>query len=103
MTRQIVRFAYVQNVKVAAILYFIISFIYVPIGIVTVFLATDEEQRFGGIGLIAAPLIAPIAVAIFLPIIIAVYNGLAKVIGGIEYVSEEKDVPGFESGPRPEA
>jgi hypothetical protein len=78
-----------QNVKVAAVLYFIISFVYVPFGILGALMATTDEDLFASITMIAAPLLMPIVVAIFFPIGIALFYGLAKVIGGFEYVSEE--------------
>jgi hypothetical protein len=36
---------YSQNVKVAAVLYFIISFVYVPFGILGALMATTDVQR----------------------------------------------------------
>ena len=88
MRTQIVRFSYLQNTKLAVIFYFLLGFIYVPIGLVVMLLG-PEDQRLGGLLFLIMPVLLAIFGSIFVPISIAVYNVIAKLVGGIEYTTAE--------------
>ena len=88
---QIRRFGYGQNIKICAILYFIVSLIYVPIGIVALAASESQDDTFGGYVMLAMPIIMPLVTAIFVLIGIAIYNGLAKRMGGFDFTLEERD------------
>lgn len=91
MKTQITRFSYLQNIKVAAILYFVLGLVYIPMGLLMV--ASDPEgKQVGAIVYLLMPLIMPIIGAIFLTILIGVYNLIARFIGGFEFTLDQKDV-----------
>jgi hypothetical protein len=89
MTNQIVRFSYVQNTKLAVVFYALIGFIYVPIGLGLMFFG-PADQRLGAVLFLFMPVVLAVFGGIFVPIMIAVYNVIAKFVGGIEYTTTEQ-------------
>jgi hypothetical protein len=88
MKVQIKRFSYFQNIKIASILYFILGFIYIPIGFFMIFFGSDEE-KIGGIFFLFMPIILFLCAVIMIPISAAIYNLIAKFVGGVEFTLEE--------------
>ncbi|MCG8527511.1 MAG: hypothetical protein MI748_14110 [Opitutales bacterium] len=84
MKIQIKKFTYVQNTKVVAGLYFFLGLFYIPMGLI-MFLTTEGPEKYSAIMF----LVMPIASFIFVPIGCAIYNLIAKIMGGIEFIQEE--------------
>jgi hypothetical protein len=91
MKTQITRFSYLQNLKIAAILYFVLGLLYIPIGLLMVAGGPGRGQG-GAIAFFFMPVIMPILGTIFVTVFIGVYNLIAKFVGGIEFTLEQKDV-----------
>lgn len=90
MKKQIVRISILQSSKVATILYFILGFLYVLIGIPMILFGNDK-LRIIGIIYCAMPFLMAVIGFIFFAIFAALYNLIAKWVGGMEF--EMIDVP----------
>ena len=90
MKKQIVRISILQSSKITTILYFFIGFIYVLIGIPMIIFGNDK-LRIVGILYCAMPIIMAIIGFIGFVIFAALYNLIAKWVGGTEF--EMIDVP----------
>ena len=84
MKKQITRISVLQSSKVATVLYFLIGFIYTLIGIPMIIFGSKQIQVMGIIYLFMPVLMAILGFVIFV-IFGAVYNLLAKVLGGFEF------------------
>lgn len=90
MKKQIVRISILQSSKIATILYFILGFIYLLIGI-PMLIFGDDRLRVIGIIYCLMPFIMAAFGFIFFVISAALYNLIAKWVGGMEF--EMIDVP----------
>ena len=90
MKKQITRISILQSSKIATILYFILGFLYVLIGIPMIIFGNDQ-LRIMGIVYCAMPFLMAGIGFIFFVISAALYNLLAKWVGGMEF--EVIDVP----------
>ena len=90
MKKQITRISILQSSKIATILYFLMGFIYVLIGIPMIIFGNDQ-LRIMGIIYCAMPFLLAVFGFIFFVIFAAVYNLIAKWVGGVEF--EVIDVP----------
>jgi hypothetical protein len=90
MKKQIIRISILQSSKIATILYFLMGFIYVLIGIPMIIFG-DDKLRIIGIIYCAMPFLLAAFGFIFFVIFAAVYNVIAKWVGGVEF--EVIDVP----------
>ena len=89
MKKQLARVSILQSSKITTALYFLMGFIYTLIGIPMLVFGGDK-LRIMGIVYIAMPVVMALIGFIFFVIFAAIYNGLAKWLGGIEF--EVKDV-----------
>jgi len=92
MKTQIKRFTYLQNSKVLAGLYFFMGLFYVPFGLI-IFMIAEGQEKYGAIVFMVMPVIMPIFSFIFVPITCAIYNLIAKYLGGIEFIQEQIEQP----------
>jgi hypothetical protein len=90
MKKQIVRISILQSSKIATILYFLMGLIYVLIGIPMIIFGNDQ-LRIMGIVYCAMPILLAGLGFVFFVIFAAVYNLIAKWVGGMEF--EMIDVP----------
>jgi hypothetical protein len=90
MKKQIVRISILQSSKVTTILYFILGFLYVLIGIPMIIFGNDQ-LRMMGIVYCFMPFLMGIFGFIFFVIFAALYNLIATWVGGMEF--EVADVP----------
>ena len=90
MKKQIVNISILQSSKIATILCFILGFLYVLIGIPMIIFGSDQ-LRIMGIVYCLMPFIMAIFGFIFFVIFAALYNLIAKWVGGMEF--EMIDVP----------
>jgi hypothetical protein len=90
MKKQITRISILQSSKIATILYFILGFLYVLIGIPMIIFGNDQ-LRIMGIVYCAMPFLMAGIGFIFFVISAALYNLIAKWVGGMEF--EVIDVP----------
>lgn len=90
MKKQIVSISILQSSKIATILYFILGFLYVLIGIPMIIFGNDQ-LRIMGIVYCLMPFILAAFGFIFFVIFAALYNLIAKWVGGMEF--EMIDVP----------
>jgi hypothetical protein len=90
MKKQITRISILQSSKIATILYFLMGFVYVLIGIPMIIFGNDQ-LRIMGIIYCAMPFLLAVFGFIFFVIFAAVYNMIAKWVGGMEF--EVIDVP----------
>lgn len=90
MKKQITRISILQSSKLATILYFILGFLYVLIGIPMIIFGNDQ-LRIMGIVYCAMPFLMAGIGFIFFVISAALYNLIAKWVGGMEF--EVIDVP----------
>ena len=90
MKKQIVRISILQSSKVTTILYFLLGFLYVLIGIPMIILG-NEQLRMMGIVYCLMPILMAVFGFIFFVIFAALYNVVAKWVGGMEF--ETLDVP----------
>jgi hypothetical protein len=91
MKRQITRFSILQSSKILTALYALMGLIYSLIGIPMIILG-DDKIRIIGVLYFFGPLWMGIIGFIFFVIFAAIYNALAKVLGGIEFELKEVDV-----------
>jgi len=90
MKKQIARISILQSSKIATILYFLMGFIYVLIGIPMIIFGNDQF-RIMGVVYCAMPILLAIIGFVCFVIFAALYNLLAKWVGGMEF--EVIDVP----------
>ncbi len=83
MKKQLVRISVLQSSKIVTALYVIIGFFYTLIGILLLIFG-GQNWRTMGIIYILMPIIMAILGFIFFIIFAALYNFLAKYLGGIE-------------------
>jgi len=83
MKKQIIRFSILQSSKITTVLYFLMGFIYTLIG-VPILIFGGEKMRIIGILYTLMPIIMAVIGFIFFVIFAALYNLLAKWVGGIE-------------------
>jgi TRAP-type C4-dicarboxylate transport system permease small subunit len=89
MKKQLIRISILQSSKIMTALYVLMGFIYTLIGLPMIIFGGDK-LRIMGIVYLAMPVIMGIFGFIFFVIFAAVYNGLAKLLGGFEV--EIKDI-----------
>jgi hypothetical protein len=89
--RQITRISILQSSKIVTACYVCIGFLYTLIGIPIVLFGTGAA-RIAGIVYLFGPLLAGVLGFIFFVIMAAIYNGLARLLGGFEV--EVADVDG---------
>jgi hypothetical protein len=90
MKKQIVRISILQSSKITTILYFLLGFVYLLIGIPMIMFGSDQ-LRIVGIIYCAMPIIMATIGFIGFVIFAALYNLIAKWVGGMEF--ETIDVP----------
>ena len=83
MKKQLVRISVLQSSKIVTALYVIFGFIYTLIGILMLILG-GQNLRTMGIFYILMPIIMAILGFIFFVVFAALYNFLAKYLGGVE-------------------
>lgn len=96
---QIKRIGVKQTAKVAAVCYFLISLVFVlPIGIVTLLLGSSSKGSagfpaiFGGVFLLVLPVIYAVLGFVMVAISAALYNFVAKHVGGVEIELNSEDI-----------
>jgi hypothetical protein len=96
MKKQIVRISILQSSKIATILYFLLGFIYVLIGVPMIIFGNNQFRIMGMIYCAMPILMAGIGFICFV-IFAALYNLIAQWVGGMEFemidVPEEQDLP----------
>lgn len=85
MKKQLIRISVLQSSKIMAALYALMGFIYTLIGIPMVIFGGKPFKIIGTI-YICGPILFGILGFVFFVIFAAVYNGLAKWLGGVEVV-----------------
>jgi hypothetical protein len=83
MKKQLIRISILQSSKIMTALYVLMGFIYTLIGIPMVIFGTGQ-LRIIGIFYLLGPVLAGILGFIFFVIFAAIYNLLAKWLGGFE-------------------
>ena len=83
MKKQLTRISVLQSSKVMTALYVLMGFIYTLIGIPMIIIG-GEQLRIMGIIYLLMPVIMGIMGFIFFVIFAAIYNLLAKLLGGFE-------------------
>ncbi len=89
MKKQIVRVSILQSSKICTALYFLMGFIYTIAGIPMIIFGA-QPIKIMGIVYLFGPIWMALIGFIFFVIFAALYNLLAKVVGGLEF--EVKDV-----------
>ena len=89
MKKQLARISILQSSKIMTALYVLMGFIYTLIGVPMIIFGGDQ-LRVMGIVYLVMPVIMGIFGFVFFVIFAAVYNGLAKFLGGFEV--EIKDI-----------
>lgn len=90
MKKQIVRISILQSSKITTILYFLLGLIYLLIGVPMIIFGNDQI-RIMGIVYCAMPIVMGVIGFVFFVIFAALYNLIAKWVGGMEF--EVIDVP----------
>ena len=88
MTRQIIHVSIHQTSKVFALVYFCFSLLIVPVGIAM--MVGYPQGRAAGLFFIFAPVIYAVVGYLGSALFGAIYNFLAKRIGGVEFDSVDK-------------
>jgi hypothetical protein len=89
MKMNIRSFSVVQTSKIAAVLYFAISLIFVPL--FTIAIAMNPHTSKGGLVFVVfLPLVYGVVGFLVTAIACLLYNWLAKFVGGAEFTIEEK-------------
>ena len=89
MKKQLIRISVIQSSKIATALYVLMGFIYTLIGIPMIIFG-GNPLRVVGIIYLFMPVIMGIVGFVFFVIFAAIYNVLAKQLGGFEF--EFKDI-----------
>jgi hypothetical protein len=90
MKKQIVRISILQSSKIATILYFLLGFLYLLIGAPMVIFG-NNQLRIMGIIYCAMPILMAVIGFVCFVIFAALYNLIAKWVGGMEF--EMIDIP----------
>lgn len=90
MKKQLVRISILQSSKITTILYFLLGLIYLLIGVPMIIFGNDQI-RIMGIVYCAMPIVMGVIGFVFFVIFAALYNLIAKWVGGMEF--EVIDVP----------
>ena len=90
MKKRINRISILQSAKMATALYAVLGFLYTLIGI-PIFIFGDEKTKIMAIVYICMPILMAIFGFIFFVISSAIYNLVARWLGGFEF--EVTDVP----------
>jgi len=90
MKKQLIRISILQSSKIMTALYVLMGFIYTLIGLPMIIFGGDN-LRIMGIVYLLGPVIMGIFGFIFFVIFAAVYNGLAKWLGGFEVEVKDAD------------
>jgi hypothetical protein len=88
MKKQVVRISILQSSKIMTAMYVLMGFLYTLIGIPMILLGNPAVKKIGVIYLFMPVII--VVGFIFFVIFAAIYNGLAKWLGGVEV--EVKDI-----------
>jgi hypothetical protein len=98
MKKQVIRVSILQSSKIVTILYFLLGFIYLLIGVPMIIFGNDQ-LRIMGIIYCAMPILMAVIGFICFVICAAVYNLLAQWLGGMEF--EVIDIPAepYTAGP----
>jgi hypothetical protein len=91
MKKQLVRISILQSSKITTALYVLMGLIYTVIGIPMIIFG-GEKLRIMGIVYLLMPFIMGIFGFVFFVIFAAVYNGLAKWLGGFEVEVKDSQV-----------
>lgn len=89
MKKQLIRISILQSSKIMTALYVLTGFIYSLIGIPMIIFG-NNQLRIMGVVYLFMPVLMGIVGFLFFVIFAAVYNGLARVLGGVEF--EVKDI-----------
>lgn len=100
MKKQIIRVSILQSSKIVTILYFLLGFIYLLIGVPMIIFGSDQ-LRILGLIYCAMPILMAIIGFICFVICAALYNLLAQWVGGMEF--EMIDIPEGQNTADPEA
>ena len=84
MKKQVIRVSILQSSKIVTILYFLLGFIYLLIGVPMIIFGNDQ-LRIMGIIYCAMPVLMAVIGFICFVICAAVYNLLAQWLGGMEF------------------
>lgn len=95
MKKQVIRVSILQSSKIITILYFLLGLLYLLVGVPMIIFGNDQLRIIGTIYCAMPILMAVIGFVCFV-ICAAVYNLLAKRLGGMEF--EVIDIP---EGPNP--
>ena len=90
MKKQLIRISILQSSKILTALYALMGFLYTLAGI-PMLIFGGEKLRVVGIIYLLGPIFAGILGFIFFVIFAAIYNGLAKWLGGFEFEVKEVD------------
>ena len=85
MVRRVTRIAPWQAGKFFAVLYFIIGLIFGVFFALVAQFAPPEQAGFGMGFAIAFPFLYALGALIFVPIACLIFNGVAKLVGGIDF------------------
>jgi hypothetical protein len=100
MKKQVIRVSILQSSKIVTILYFLLGFIYLLIGVPMIIFGNDQ-LRIMGIVYCAMPILMAVIGFICFVICAAVYNLLAQWLGGMEF--EVIDIPEGQNTAGPES
>lgn len=90
MKKQITRISILQSSKIVTVLYFLFGLIYwIPAAVILAQSGGNMERVMGGVLLLGMPVVMAIAGFLIFGLVCAVYNLLAKVVGGIEFEVKE--------------
>jgi hypothetical protein len=90
--RQITKISILQSSKIVTILYVILGFIYVPIGLAMIVFGSEEFQIMGFVYL-GMPLVMAVFGFVFFVIGAWLYNVIAGMVGGFEVYVDHIDPP----------
>jgi hypothetical protein len=100
MKKQIIRVSILQSSKIVTILYFLLGFIYLLIGVPMIIFGNNQFRIMGMI-YCAMPILMAVIGFICFVICAAVYNLLAQWLGGMEF--EVIDIPEGQNTTNPES
>ncbi len=90
MVQQIARMSIGQTSKVVAVIYALLGLLYIPFGFVIEATSSPEEQIGMGFWIFLALIIGPFGY-VGTAVACAIYNGVAKRVGGIEFTLDSKE------------
>ena len=92
MKKQIIRISILQSSKILTALYFLLGFIYILIGIPMIIFG-NQQIKIIGIIYLFMPVIMAVFGFLFFALFAAIYNLLAKWLGGFEFEVKDMDSP----------